>query len=85
MDFGGSSSRPGSEGKAKNGTAGIAGQRCPRIHICNLTQILPGLPSKWAASHMLMCISKTKEGEDGGQKMDFDFSEIYGRDEISFE
>lgn len=53
----------------------------PRIHICNFTQ--PA--SKWAASRTLMCISKTKAEEKGGQKMDFDFTEIYGRDEISSE
>lgn len=56
-----------------------------RIHICNFTQVLSGPPSKWAASRTLMCISKTKAEEEGGQKTDFDFSKIYGRDEISFE
>lgn len=56
-----------------------------RFHICNFAQILSGLLSKWAASRTLMCISKTKGEKRGGHKMGFDFSEIYGRDEISFE
>lgn len=32
-----------------------------------------------------MRISKTKGEEGGGRKMGFDFSQIYGRDEISLE
>lgn len=53
--------------------------------MCNFAQIMSGPPSKWAASRTLMCISKTMGEERGGNKMGFDFSEIYGRDEISFE
>ncbi|KAK5856214.1 hypothetical protein PBY51_007823 [Eleginops maclovinus] len=56
-----------------------------RFQMCNFTQILSGPPSKWAASRTLMCISKTMGEEKGGNEMGFDFSEIYGRDEISFE
>lgn len=43
------------------------------------------LLSKRAASHTLMWISKTKGEGRGGEKKGFDFSEIYGRDEINFE
>lgn len=53
--------------------------------MCNFTQILSGLLSKWAASHTLMCISKTKGSQEGGHEMGFDFSEIYGRDETDLE
>lgn len=63
--------------------SGVKG--APRIHICNFTQLWSRPASKWAASRALMCISKTKVEEEGGQKMDFDFTEIYGRDEISSE
>lgn len=61
--------------------SGVKG--APRIHICNFTQLRSRPASKWAASRALTCISKTKAEEKGGQKMDFDFTEIYGRDEIS--
>lgn len=57
----------------------------PGSTFATLPRSCPGPPSKWAASRTLMCISKTKGRERGGRKMGFDFSEIYGRDEISFE
>lgn len=46
--------------------SGVKG--APRIHICNFTQLRSRPASKWAASRALMCISKTKAEEKGGQR-----------------